>query len=305
MTGPRRPTAAGAARRAWSPEQGSRRIPCPACSAANDQTARVCRNCGLPLASAGDPLRGVAPGRVELLGTQRSGFSASVGLALVVGLLLISGTLAVSGGGILNSGGRIGVASEESPAPSQDGQGELPGSSPGLVGPAQVATPRPRTSIGKAFDYTCGDDAIRDQSSSRWRIQKFLVGPRDGFDRVTWEMRRQGKAEQGTLVRMEWLEPREARERFDGIGRVVGDRAVVITHEGPMQIGVNQRVDGLFLEPEGVEQIRSIEMFGSEDGLVRTVIGLAGTGCVKMSGKGLGKNAKSKGGRFFFDVAKP
>ena len=304
MTGPTRPNAAGGARQAWSPEPASRRLPCPACGIANDQAARVCRNCGLPIAGAGDPLRGVAPGRVELLGTQRSGFSATVGLALVVGLLLIAGTLAVSGGGILDSGGRIGVAPDASAASSDAESGTLAASS-GPVGPAVASSAAPRTSIGKSFSYTCEDAAIRDLSRSRWRIEKFVAGPREGFDRVTWEMRRRSKAEQGSLVRMEWLEPREARERFEGIGRVLGDRALVVTYEGDVDIGANQRVDGLFLEPEGVEQVRSIEMFEGEDGLVRTVIGLRGTGCAQMSGKGFGKGAKSKGGRVFLDVAKP
>jgi len=82
-------------------------VTCPACGLANEPGARVCRNCGLPIASAGDPLRGVKPGRVDLPSAQRSGLSATVGLALVVGLLLVGGTLAVSGGGILNSGGRL------------------------------------------------------------------------------------------------------------------------------------------------------------------------------------------------------
>ena len=78
----------------------------------------MCRNCGLPIASDSDPLRGVSAGHVDILRAQRSGVSATVGLVLVVGLLLVGGTLAVSGGGILNCGGRLGVEPIECPSPN-------------------------------------------------------------------------------------------------------------------------------------------------------------------------------------------
>ena len=113
MSGPTRPPSGGASRQPWSPEQAPKGVTCPACGLANDDGVRTCRNCGLPIAGTDDPVRGVAPGRVAMPSTQRSGVSALVGLALVVGLLLVAGTLAVSGGGILSSGGRLGVDAVE------------------------------------------------------------------------------------------------------------------------------------------------------------------------------------------------
>ena len=104
MTGPSRLPVRGTPRQPWTPEHPAQGITCPACGLRNDPGARICRNCGLPIASAGDPLRGVTRGRVDMPGARGSGVSATVGLVTVVAVLLLAGTLAVSGGGLLNRG---------------------------------------------------------------------------------------------------------------------------------------------------------------------------------------------------------
>ena len=203
-----------------TPELAARGVTCPACGLANEAGARVCRNCGLPIASTEDPLRGVRANRVEIVGASRSRVSATLGLALVIGLLLIGGTLAVSGGGILNSGGRLGADPGASPG-AGTGTGD-PASSPGAVAPAipdgQKEPDDREGGAGKAdtsFDFTCEAGAIRDLSKGRWQLSQFRVGERladDGnYDRITWEMTRRGrKSGAGTLVTMAWMTPEEA-----------------------------------------------------------------------------------------------
>jgi hypothetical protein len=270
----------------------------------------VCRNCGLPIASAGDPLRGVAPGRVDLPSTHRSGLSATIGLVLVIGLLLVGGSLAVSGGGILSSGGRLVSGADPSAAPTSlpepvEGQvviddGDAIGSSspePGEKPPAE----------GTSFDYTCEDAAIKDLGKLRWLLSEVAAGPRvdeDGaFDQVYWKMSRQSKnpVKKGTTVSMEWTTPKEAQQEY-GIQRVQGERALIITFDGPVKITANQTIEAEQLEAEGIDQIRRIQLFEGEDGKVRAAIGLNTDSCARMEAKGWGGKATPANSRVILDI---
>jgi hypothetical protein len=308
----------GAPRQPWNPEQAPRGVSCPACGLANEPGARVCRNCGLPIAGASDPLRGVMPGRVDLPTAQRSGLSATIGLALVIGLLVVGGTLAVSGGGILSTGGRLGVDAPATASPDA-------GSSSRPDGDADPATPPPggedpgdetpgdetpggaTASRGTSFDYTCEDAAITDLGDSRWSLSLFRAGLREEddetYERITWEMAKRGGAKEGTTATMEWTTPREAKAQ--GATLVNGDRAIVVTFDGPVDTSVGQEIDQLLLEPEGVTTIRTIDMFEGEDGKVRTVIGIRGEGCVRMSSLGWTRKGTAKNARIFLDVERP
>lgn len=301
-------------RPAWTPDQTPQGVTCPACGLTNEAGARVCRNCGLPIASATDPLRGVAPGRVDMPGAQRSGLSATVGLALVVGLLVVGGTLAVSGGGILNSGGRLGIPGESpSPVPETNGGATEAGSGPVVVPPGDTDTAETGSddgataTTGTAFDYTCEDAVISDLSSSKWFLSQFKVGERvtdeESYDRITWEMSKRGSARNGTEATMEWVTPKEARA-LDGASLVNGQRAIVVTFDGPVDITAGQKVDQLLLEPENVVQIRTVDMFEGEDGKVRTVIGLRGDSCARMSSTGWRKKGKTNTAKVYLDVEK-
>jgi hypothetical protein len=287
-------------------------VTCPACGLANEAGARVCRNCGLPIASPDDPLRGVRANRVEIAGASRSGVSATLGLALVVGLLLIGGTLAVSGGGILSGGGRLGVEPGASPsAGTGQGDGE---NEPGAVAPVvpvsadDAGATTNDDDIGTSFDYTCDDGAIRDLSKGRWQLSQFRVGERltdeGNFDRITWELSRRGRKSGNTTVTMHWTTPDEAR-RAHGADLVSGQRAIVVTLDGPVDAAVGQQVDDLSLEPENVVQIRTVDMFTGEDDKVRTVIGLRGDSCVRMSAQNwTRKSAGKRNAAIYLDVEK-
>jgi hypothetical protein len=319
MSGPDRTHTPVPARASWTPDQSARGgVTCPACGLANEPGARVCRNCGLPIASATDPLRGVRPNRVEIAGASRSGLGSALGLAMVVGLLLVGGTLAVSGGGILDSGGRLGVDPGASPSAGADPAGAQ--GDPGAQEPDRQDEPdgadepdgrdeRPERSLGTSFDYTCEDAAITDLSRGRWQLSQFRVGQRltdDGnFDRITWELtRRRGrKAGSATDVTLAWITPDAAR-REHGADLVSGQRAILVTFDGPISATVGQQIDDLSMEPEGVVQIRTVDMYTGEDGKVRTVIGLRGDSCARMSSQNWGRRSDKRNGRVYLDLEK-
>jgi hypothetical protein len=316
MTRSNKPQGGGAAGRPWTPDQAPQGVTCPACGLANEAGARVCRNCGLPIASTADPLRGVKPGHVDLPTARRSGLSGMVGLAMVIGLLLVGGTLAVSGGGILNSGGRLGVAPDASASPAAGAtdvprdDGDDPVTQPGIAAPS-AAVAGEETANGltagsaTAFDYTCDDGAIVDLSASKWQLSRFTAGLREDeagtYERITWEMSKRGSAQTGTTATMEWTTPKEARTN-EGATLVTGSRAIVVTFDGPVDSGAGQQIDQLLLEPEGIEQIRTIDMFEGDDGKVRTVIGIRGDSCARMSSVGWSKKGKIKNAKVYLDV---
>lgn len=281
---------------------------CPACGLANEPGARVCRNCGLPIASATDPLRGVVPGRVDMPSTQRSGLSATFGLLLVVGLLLVGGTLAVSGGGILSSGGRLVAQAGETPSttPASVQRGEDVPIIDGADEPPAEETVQ-ADKVGTTFDYTCESGAIRDLSRSRWFLSEVAAGSRSDeggrYAQIYWTMTRQGtkKVKNGTTVSMEWTTPKEVQQRF-GIERVTGTRAIVVTFDGPVDISTGSVIEDLALEGEGIEQVKKIQMFEDEEGTVRTVIGLRGDSCARMEARNWGGKAKTRNARVSLEV---
>jgi hypothetical protein len=270
----------------------------------------VCRNCGLPVASTNDPLRGVAPGRIDMPSSQRSGLSATIGLVLVVGLLLVAGTLAVSGGGILNSGGRLGVDPVESAsAPPADTSGDLADRTqvdPEVITDAEDSSGGSTAGLGTKFDYTCDAGAIKDLSRRKWFLSQFSAGSRidDGYDQVTWSLTRQStaKARKAAVARMEWLTPSEARSKYGALGKVQGSRALVVTFDGPVDINANQTLDSLLLEREDVDQIKNIQMFEGSDGNVHTIVGLRSDSCARLEARGWSKNSKLKNARVLLQV---
>ncbi len=310
MSGPTRPPSGSAPRQPWTPEQAPKGVTCPACGLANEAGARVCRNCGLPIASATDPLRGVAPGRVDMPSTKRSGLSATIGLLLVVGLLLVGGSLAVSGGGILGSGGRLGAGGDASPTPAPQSSGAPDGGQVVIDG-TEGGPQDPEATItatGTSFGYTCDDGAIKDVTRLKWRLGEVQAGTRVGedgaFDEIYWTLSRQSKtrSKKGTTVTMEWSTPKDVQEQY-GVPRVQGDRAVLITFDGPVSVTANQTIEAGQLEAEGIDQIKKIQLFEGADGKVRTAIGLRTESCARMEAKGWGsKKDKPANSRIVLDI---
>jgi hypothetical protein len=253
-------------------------------------------------------VRGVAPGHVDLPKVQRSGISATVGFVMVIALLLVGGSLAVSGGGgLLSSGGRF-FGAEPSPSPtpaavrSADGEVVVDGG----TGTQTEEEPTPKAKTTK-FDYTCSNNAIKDLSRGKWFLIDVQAGRRtadngDPYDQVYWRLSRTNdkKQKNPTTVSMIWSTPQELQERFD-IPRVGGDRAILVTFDGPVQLDTNQTIEREQFEEEGIDQVRRVQLF-ERNGKVRTVIGLSEDSCARMRANGWGKKKDAKAARVVLDL---
>ena len=276
---------------------------CPTCGLHNEPGARVCRNCGLPIAADNDPLRGVSAGHVEMPSAKRSGLSATVGLGLVVVLLLVAGTLAVSGGGILNSGGRFGVTAEASPSASApDGSDPTNGDGIAAGGP-EDGEPVVTEPVGTATEFTCTAAAILDPSQGKWTIAGPTPSKSGDFDRLSFRFNRRGKgkAAESTVAKLEWMSPREARDAF-GLARVGGQRALVLTVEGPASINRNSRIETSQLEAANADAVRSVDVFDGDDGVIHVVAGVRGNGCARLSAPKWDRKNPVEQARVFLDV---
>ena len=253
-------------------------------------------------------MRGVAPGRVDLPKVRRSGVSATVGFVIVIALLLVGGTLAVSGGGgLLRGGGRF-FGAEPSPSPTpataQVNGGEAVGNGD-TSDPEEEPTPKPK---GTKFDYTCANNAIKDLSRGKWFLIDVQAGLRtadngDLYDQVYWRLSRTNSKRQKdpTTVSMIWSTPKELQERFD-IPRVGGDRAILVTFSGPVQLDTDQTIERGQFEDEGIDQVRNVRMF-ERNGKVRTVVGISEDSCARMRANGWGRKATGqKAARVVLDL---
>src|SRR5262245_18269736 len=84
-------------------DAGARYVPppaytvCPVCVYRNEPSARFCRNCGLPLGTPRDPVRGTMTRKADLPSSHGTGIAALVGLAMVVVILAGSAFLVFRG----------------------------------------------------------------------------------------------------------------------------------------------------------------------------------------------------------------
>ncbi len=257
-------------------------------------------------------MRGVAPGRVDLPRTRRSGFSAMLGFVMVVALLIVGGSLAVSGGGgLLSGGGRLFVEATPTPAPTAVVAVANPEASLTPVLEEDVVVPKGTTANMKGF--SCEDGAIRDLSRGSWFLSDVKSAAREAedgapFDQVFWRMDRQNankrvKANNAASVSMRWSTPDALKERFgDAIGRVQGDRALLITFNGPVSISANAQIEQTDLEEREIEQIRRVQLFESPPGKVRTVIGIKGDSCARLGSVQWGAKSTKDNARVVLDI---
>lgn len=281
-------------------------IVCPACRLRNDITARFCRDCGLPLGGPRDPVRGTTRRRAELPSDRGAGIAALLGLvsivviAGIVGYLVLRGfeTTTTTAGGRTTSGtppvsaASSGVpGASVMPAPTRDAMPTDDPAPPGEAtddpsvdpteGPTGAPTDEPAdrptaepppTRTG----WTCDEAAIQDPLQGRWRIAKARWGRQDSFDRLAFDLTRlEGSARKGAVVRMEFLRPGRAASRY-GVATPEGDRALVITFDGPLSLR-----SAMEARP-GLTSLASLEARTDDEGLVHAVIGVAGDGCARL-----------------------
>lgn len=314
MTTANRPQSGGAPVQPWTPGAAPTGVTCPACGLTNEAGARTCRNCGLPIAAAEDPVRGVAPGRVDLPRTRRSGFSATVGFVMVVALLLVGGSLAVSGGGgLLSGGGRFFAEATPTPTPAPavvDVEGGAESSAaPASGNEADV----PKAKLANMKTFSCANGSILDLSRGRWVLSDIDAAVRtdkDGvdYDQVFWKLDRQNpnkkiNADKATTIKMLWTTPDEAKAKYgEKIGRVQGDRAIEIIFDGPVSSTFNSQIEQSDFEELDIDQLRRAQLF-EHNNKWRTVIGMKGEACARLGSLNWGaKKANKDNARVVLDI---
>lgn len=289
-------------------------ITCPVCGLRNDITVRFCRNCGLPLGAPRDPVRGTTTKRADLPSDHGTGIAAILGLLAVVaivgsaGFLIFKGfqgnsaTANVSPGpsaivsaslppaaspaltfptGSIDPGSTIGPEASQpagTDAPSEtDGPTatDAPAATDEPIDPGATATPRP---IGTISKWTCKSGAIADPLGGRWRVTRAVWAGGSTTDRLTISLARvKGSVRTGTTVRMAFMAPGKAASTL-GITRPLGDRALVLTFDGPVIAGTP-----LTGQPAALRALESVDIRRDADGVTHAAMGVAGTGCARLN----------------------
>ena len=299
MTGPSRAGRGRAPQQPWGPEPG-KGVTCPSCGLPNDAGARVCRNCGLPIASEADPLRGVSPGRLDIPGVRNSGISAAVGLVAVVAVLILAGVLVVGGDSVLRRGGLIfGGGSDASPAPgsSRDpGAVPDPGATDAAVAPAQ---------IGTTTDFSCEAVQIRDPEKSKWDLANVEGGVADGFEQVkVFLKQRSGRVRDAATVRTEWMTPDEAVARYQ-IPRPAGSRALALTFVGDVSLDRDRTLDASAMEAQGLDYLRSVQVTTDPEDRTIAIVGMNTDGCARLSSPKWKQKGSDRSAVVLLDVQTP
>ena len=275
-------------------------VRCPLCSSPNGAAAGFCRWCGTPLGRPTDPVLGTTTRRAL---DARQGTSLSTLLAAAVAVALLGGIGFVAANSGLLPGSDEGSPSPRSAAsldPSPGASGSAapsasPATSPGPAASpsAPVATPDatssvvppsasplPSTMPPAATGFTCEAASVADASSSGWRLVRSRWGPRNGFDQLALVLqRRRTDAPRATTVTVESMTGSEVTERYGLPAPASGDRAIVLSFEGPVQLPT---------EFDGDPDLTSIQELTAttDDGTVRAVIGVTGEGCHRLSAAG-------------------
>jgi hypothetical protein len=287
---------------AQRPMQFQPMIICPVCGLRNDITVRFCRNCGLPLGAPRDPVRGTTTKRADLPSDRGTGIAAIIGLAVVVGIVGGAGALIYKGFQANASGGPgasfVAIASNRSGAspgssmPSASGEPSSSGrpgvsQAPAASGepvptdePGATAAPTPRptkTPVSTITAWTCKSGSIGDPLKGRWRIERASWNSGATSDRLTLALTRMsGGAKPATSVKLEFISPGKAASLY-GITRPVGDRALVITFDGPITVGIPK------VGIPGLRAIESVDVRRDTSGVAHAVIGVSGDGCARLN----------------------
>jgi hypothetical protein len=269
------------------------------CHLRNDVVARFCRGCGLPLGAPRDPVRGTTTRRADLPSDRGAGIAAVLSLAAIVAIAGLAGFLVLRGFETSTTAGAS--ASSSSPPVTARSSGTpvssiAPQVSPDRVPSAEPSrdpideptpeptaepTPEPDEPTARPLStrtgWTCESAAIQDPLQGRWRIVQARWGQMDEFDRLTFDLTRvDGEAQRGVIVRMQFMRPNRAADRFD-VETPEGDRAIVLTFDGAM----NLRSDIAAQQP-GLAALASVEARKDEEGVIRAVAGINGDGCVRL-----------------------
>jgi hypothetical protein len=248
-------------------------------------------------------VRGTTSRRADLPSDRGAGIAAILSLAAIVVIAGLAGFLVLrtfdstttAGASASSSTPPIAARPSADPAPSHSPVASVdPGTVVSPTEPIAERTPEPTEEpvdepttepserptarpLSTRTGWTCKNAAIQDPLQGRWRIAQARWGRMDEFDRLTFDLTRaDGQAQRGVIVRLQFLRPNQAVSRY-GVERPEGDRAIVLTFDGAM----NLRSD---ITPQlpGLVTLASVEARKDEDGVIHAVVGVNGDGCARL-----------------------
>ena len=246
----------------------------------------------MPLGWPQDPVRGTTTRRAELPSERGSGLASIVGLLAALALLAGAGYLVFrpssSGGTTFLPLPSASAARSTSPVPVATGSFEpslLPseplGSTEPSVLPSSEATVEPTSPSGSfspSTGFTCDQATLTDPTNGRWKIIGTNAVRNGNTDEMTLTLSRSGDVKTGPTLTIESMTPSDVTARY-GITAPSGvDRAIVVSFEGKVSIGVPQAIPST-----GLTAIVNTDAETDSTGVVRAVLGVNGTGCHQLS----------------------
>ncbi len=150
------------------------------------------------------------------------------------------------------------------------------------VGPGASGDPTPRPTkvpgaVSTLSQWSCKSAAIGDPFKGRWRIARASWNRGVTTDRLTLSLTRlSGGNKNGTSIEMAFMSPAKAASTY-GVTRPLGDRAIVLTFDGPINVGTTM------VASPGLQALETIDVRKDAAGVTHAVIGVSGTGCARLN----------------------
>ena len=249
-------------------------VSCPICGLRNEGRPRFCRNCGLPMGTGGDPVRGTKSRRPELPGDRGAGIGAIIGLLVALAVLGVSGYLIVRTSGDISSRPTLPPTAAPSAAPAEPSVAPEATTSPGggdLATEEPVAPPPESTGD---TGFTCKPAGFDDPTGGTWKVTKVRADAGDRMDTLTITLTRQD-GPGNTRLDVQRMAARDV-ELTTGLGAPAAAKAIVISFGGDVV------ADEAFTGTPALKAIDSFDVESLGDG-VFAVVGVNRDGCFRLS----------------------
>ncbi len=85
-----------------------------------------------------------------------------------------------------------------------------------------------------------------------------------------------GSTKKGAIVNLAYTSPGRAASKY-GVTRPLGDRAIVLTFDGPISVGTPM------VGTPAMKAIESVDVRRDASGVTHAVLGITGSGCARMN----------------------
>jgi hypothetical protein len=168
--------------------------------------------------------------------------------------------------------GALAASRSLSTAPAPPSGNGNPSSSAG-PGPGRSDDPNPATG-----DFACAPQAITAGRAGRWRLVRAEYGPRDNFDYLRLNLRREGDHDQTAELQVQVVSRDDVSDSFGVDAAPDGDLALVVAFTNPVDIS------GSWARTPGYGALRGFRIQRGREGRVYVVAGVRGDGCYRLNG---------------------